>query len=110
MFELRIEDGAAAGLPADRALAAHRIAQEATINALRHAGARRIALRVALEDAALLVEVADDGRGLPADWLRPGHYGIRGMRERAEAMGGGVEIDSGHGVRVRARLPLETRP
>ncbi|MBS7456614.1 ATP-binding protein [Coralloluteibacterium stylophorae] len=111
VFELCVEEGSAADLPAERALAAHRIVQEAAINALRHAGARRIALRVTVEDAALLVEIVDDGRGLPADWHRPGHYGIRGMRERAEALGGGVEIESGHrGVRVRARLPLQARP
>lgn len=90
-------------------LAAYRIVQEAVTNALRHAQADRIAIAFGVVDGTLQVEVRDDGRGLGADWLRPGHYGVRGMRERARALGGEVEIGNLErgGVRVRARLPLE---
>jgi signal transduction histidine kinase len=52
--------------------------------------------------------VADDGRGFdPADNF-PGHLGLQSMRERAEAIGGVLELDSapGLGMRVRTRLPL----
>ncbi|MFC4821442.1 ATP-binding protein [Dokdonella ginsengisoli] len=90
-------------------LAAYRIVQEAVTNALRHAQAGRIAIAVDVADGALRIAVSDDGRGLAADWQRPGHYGVRGMRERARALGGDVTIgnlDEG-GVRVSARLPLE---
>lgn len=90
-------------------LAAYRIVQEAVTNALRHAQAGRIGIAVDVADGALRVEVSDDGRGLAADWRRPGHYGVRGMHERARALGGEVSIgnlDEG-GVRVCARLPLE---
>lgn len=90
-------------------LAAYRIVQEAVTNALRHAQAGRVAIAVAVDGGDLRIEVRDDGRGLPADWQRPGHYGVRGMRERARALGGDVTIgnlDEG-GVRVCARLPLE---
>lgn len=90
-------------------LAAYRIVQEAVTNALRHAQAGRIDIAVGSTADALVVEVRDDGRGLPPDWQRPGHYGVRGMRERARALGGEVDIgniESG-GVRVVARLPME---
>jgi two-component system sensor histidine kinase UhpB len=91
------------------ALAAYRIVQEATTNALRHAQATRISIELGVEASALRVSISDDGRGLAPDWQRPGHYGIRGMRERARALGGDIGIDNqtGGGVRVSASLPLE---
>jgi two-component system sensor histidine kinase UhpB len=98
-----------AGLGESYALAAYRIVQEATTNALRHAQAQRIEIALDSDARALHIEVRDDGRGLAPDWQRPGHYGVRGMRERARTLGGDVEIDNieSGGVRVRARLPLE---
>lgn len=101
-------------LPADAlgtsyALAAYRIVQEAVTNACRHAGARRIDIVIDHAEKSLRVQVCDDGRGLAADWQRPGHFGVRGMRERAEALGGSVVVENRaeNGVRVRAVLPLE---
>jgi two-component system sensor histidine kinase UhpB len=87
---------------------AYRIVQEALINALRHARASRIDVALDVEPNALVVRVADNGLGLPADWDQPGHYGVRGMRERAAALGGTFELDRGDeaGTRVLARLPL----
>jgi two-component system sensor histidine kinase UhpB len=90
-------------------LAAYRILQEAVTNALRHASANRIAIRIDSDQNALVLDVADDGRGLAQDWQRRGHFGVRGMQERARALGGEVAIqnrDEG-GTRVTARLPLE---
>jgi two-component system sensor histidine kinase UhpB len=91
------------------ALAAYRIVQEATTNALRHAQAQRVEIALDVEDGILQIRVGDDGRGLAPDWQRPGHYGVRGMRERARALGGDVRIDNlaTGGVCVSARLPLE---
>ncbi len=100
-------------LPADLgesyALAAYRIVQEAVTNALRHAQARRIDIELGSDPHALHIEVRDDGRGLPPDWQRPGHYGIRGMRERARALGGDVVVENitTGGVRTHAQLPLK---
>jgi two-component system sensor histidine kinase UhpB len=54
------------------------------------------------------VEVADDGIGLPQEWTRPGHFGLRGLSERVERLGGAFSVAnrSPHGVAVRADIPL----
>jgi two-component system, NarL family, sensor histidine kinase UhpB len=106
-----------ADLPAERALAAYRVVQEALNNALRHAAATQIRIELALQAGAsgrqLSICVIDDGRGLPADWQRAGHYGLRGLRERVRSLGGemtvlnrGVPGEAEHGVVVAATLPL----
>lgn len=86
----------------------YRIVQESLNNAFRHSGGRQVGISVAGTDKELSVVVEDDGRGLPGDWTRPGHYGVRGMRERARALGGDFAIaasDAG-GTRIEVRLPL----
>jgi two-component system sensor histidine kinase UhpB len=93
-------------LPPDVELAVYRIAQEGVSNALRHAGARRIDLRLLQAGEGLLLEIVDDGRGLaPGDAEGPG---IRGMRERALSIGARLDIESaaGTGVTVRLVVPL----
>jgi two-component system sensor histidine kinase UhpB len=87
-------------------LAIYRIVQEALTNVARHADARRIDLAVALDDGQLTVSVADDGVGLQASTTEGA--GMRGMRERALAIGGTLVIESGPpgGVRVALDLPL----
>jgi signal transduction histidine kinase len=90
-------------LPAALELAAYRIVQEALTNVARHAGAGRATVRLVVDDQ-LTIEVTDDGRGGEA----PAGNGIRGMRERAAALGGTVEAGPGPdgGFRVVAHLPL----
>ncbi|MEP7041934.1 MAG: ATP-binding protein [Dokdonella sp.] len=97
------------GLGETYALAAYRIVQEATTNVLRHAQAQRVEITLDVVGDSLRITISDDGRGLAPDWQRPGHYGVRGMRERARALGGDVDIDNlaQGGVCVAARLPLE---
>ena len=87
---------------------AYRIVQEALINALRHAAPSRIDVSVATGSDQLIVRVDDNGVGLPPSWDQPGHYGVRGMRERAAALGGTFELCAGRdgGTQVVARLPL----
>jgi two-component system sensor histidine kinase UhpB len=89
--------------------AAYRIVQEAVNNALRHAAATQIRIQLQLDGVDLLIRVTDNGRGLPPDWRRPGHYGVLGMRERAVALGGSLELlkPEGGGVTVLARVPLQ---
>ncbi|MGV7210274.1 triple tyrosine motif-containing protein [Oxalobacteraceae bacterium A2-2] len=76
------------------------ICREAVWNALLHAQARAISVSLALRDGRLLLAVADDGRGMPPEVMRTGtaagHWGIRGMRERAAAIGR-LELASGPG-------------
>jgi two-component system, NarL family, sensor histidine kinase UhpB len=87
---------------------AYRIVQEALVNALRHASASRIEVSVRIEADRLVVRVDDNGVGVPAGWDQPGHYGVRGMRERAAALQGSFELGAGHdgGTQVIARLPV----
>jgi two-component system sensor histidine kinase UhpB len=84
-----------ASLPAsldalDNALATalYRIVQEAVNNALRHAQAQRINVRVSQLDQVLELEVVDNGIGRVTEFQTKGHFGLSGMRERAQALGG----------------------
>ena len=81
-----------------------RIAQEAVVNAERHSGASEVSVRV--EEG--VIEVHDDGIGLTSAARLDGHYGLVGMRERAEAIGGSLEIESvpGFGTTVRCRVVM----
>src|SRR4051794_14460454 len=82
-----------------------RIAQEALHNAVRHAGASHIAIRI---DDGLVLEVADDGSGFdPSDpELRARHLGLTSMEERARRLGGRLDVDSGEGgTAVRLEVP-----
>ena len=95
-------------LPAAVELAAFRIIQEAITNIVRHSGARHADVRLGYGADMLTVEVADDGSGnAPVDALEEGS-GIRGMRERAVALGGTLAMDASPsgGTRVAAALPL----
>jgi signal transduction histidine kinase len=100
-------------LAADVETACFRIAQEAVTNVLRHAGASRIGIELALRDPQLELLVEDDGAGfdVAAAQRRAGEnagLGMIGMQERAALMGGRIDWESapGRGTRVRARIPL----
>jgi signal transduction histidine kinase len=98
-------------LPAVTDLAAFRIIQEALTNTVRHAGPATATVSVRYEDADLGIEITDTGRG-SAGGNGNGNggtgHGLRGMRERAAAAGGTIEIGPGPagGFRVAARFPL----
>jgi signal transduction histidine kinase len=89
------------------------IAREALRNAVLHAQARAIAVTLGYGRRALTVSIADDGRGIDAEVAsagqRPGHWGLVGMRERAERIGGLLVIDSqpGQGTTVRLAVPAK---
>jgi PAS domain S-box-containing protein len=91
-------------LPEQVEVGAYYVVAEALANVHKHAGARRVVVRATVDNAALLVEVVDDGAG-GAD---PEGGGLRGLLDRVEALGGTLEIESpaGEGTRVVARLPL----
>ena len=105
--EVQLEvSGDVAGLPGAVQAAGYRIVQEALTNALRHAGARHVRVRVARENGAVRVEVADDGGGAVPNGSGGGS-GVPGMRERAAALGGTLEAGPAPdgGWRVLAELP-----
>ncbi|MDT8910360.1 histidine kinase [Amycolatopsis sp. PS_44_ISF1] len=104
---LRVElHGEAGELPAPVDGAAYRILQESLTNVVRHAeGAGRVDVRLQRRRGTLALAVRDDGRGTVGP--TPGH-GLRGMSERATALGGTVEAGfTGDGFEVRAELPVE---
>jgi signal transduction histidine kinase len=74
-----------------------RIAQEALGNALRHSGAGHVSLALEVRNSHARLSVADDGEGFEVGPARSRHLGLTSMRERAEALGGRLEIDSGAG-------------
>lgn len=102
--------GALPALPAAVEVAAHRIAVEAATNAVRHARATRVEVRLAVDGPHLRVEVVDDGAGLRPD-ATPG-VGLASMRERAHEVGGRFEVApaAGGGTVVRAHLPVPVAP
>ena len=92
-------------LPAAVEVAGYRIAQEALTNVVRHSGARSCRLTLALESGFLRLEVLDDGAGLNGD--SPAGVGLLSMRERAEELGGSLDLQpaAGGGTRLTALLP-----
>jgi two-component system sensor histidine kinase UhpB len=89
-------------------LAAYRVAQEGLVNAVRHARAQQVAIDVSCTNERMIVSVSDDGVGLPENWSRPGHFGLRGLAERVEHLGGSLLVRNRepHGACVRAEIPL----
>ena len=102
---LRLPEPELPALPAAVEVAAYRILTEAVSNVARHAGSRRCQASVTVAGENLLLEVDDDGTGMPEGW-RAG-VGITAMRERAAELGGRLAIEARvpHGTRVTARLP-----
>lgn len=96
-------------LPVEPARAAYRVAQEALTNALRHSGGTRVQVRAEADPTSLQLTVEDNGQGLPEDWARRGHYGLRGLRERVATLGGRLSMQrrAEGGTRVQAWLPLQ---
>jgi signal transduction histidine kinase len=94
-----VADGTANGGDPERDLAVLRIVHEALYNALRHARAEHIRVRLTAER----VEVADDGMGFDPDRaeLRSRHLGLTSMEERARELGGRIEIHSAPGAGTR---------
>jgi signal transduction histidine kinase len=84
--------------------------QEALNNALRHAKAQRVQVRLQFQDAATRVEICDDGLGFdPTVAGEGGGFGLRGMRERAQRIGGSLQIESapGKGTKVSILVPTK---
>lgn len=97
--------------PVNVETALYRIIQEALTNAGRHARPTSIRIDIREQDDQLCCEVADDGAGFDvAGAVVGGGLGLKGMRERLEAVNGRLQIDSrpGAGTRLRVRLPMDS--
>lgn len=95
-------------LGASAALAIYRVVQEGLLNALRHSQASKVDVELQSTTDRLVVTITDDGVGLPGDWQKPGHFGLRGLAERVENLGGKLSVSNHepHGVRLQGEIPL----
>ena len=84
-----------------------RVAQEALNNVVKHAHATRVDLRLQVSEAAVALEIADNGMGFAPEFDGAGGFGLAGMRQRIERLGGTLRIESspGNGTRVQAEVP-----
>ena len=95
-------DGSATEMPADVKVALYRIAQEALNNAAKHAGAKQVWVSLHCTPQRAILAVRDDGVGFEPDQVASNNLGLRIMRERAEAIGATLTVDSetGEGTEV----------
>ncbi len=107
-LELVVDEKFPASLSGGAGIEVVRVVQEALTNIRRHSGARRATVTIGAAGAEMWIEVEDDGRGFGAG-NSPG-MGLTGMRERALAIGGELEVESEEnvGTRVRLRVVLPT--
>jgi signal transduction histidine kinase len=95
-------------LPPDVKVALYRIAQEALNNVAKHAGASQATVSLRCQPKQVELHVSDDGRGFDPEGISPESLGLGIMRERAEAIGAALEIESqiGQGTRVVVLWPV----
>jgi two-component system sensor histidine kinase UhpB len=108
VLELRTS-GDLGAVPDELAIALYRVAQESLTNVVKHARATRCAVALTACENELSLEVEDDGKGITeTELIRADRYGVRGMRERVESLGGRIVFAKAKlgGLAVRASLPL----
>jgi len=91
-------------LDEDLEIGLYRIAQEALVNAVRHARARHVVLTLTIDADGVHLRVRDDGRGFALDRAAPGGLGIASMEQRALALRGALRIESAPGAGTTVRL------
>jgi len=105
-LDIRLSLAAEPDLPAKTKQALALISREALNNVVKHAGAHRVDLVLTVAAAEIVLIIADDGRGFDPAVVRPGHFGMQSIRERAAAVGGTLEFLSEHGVGTRVRVRI----
>jgi len=90
----------------------YRIAQQAVVNAMRHAAARRVVIRLAPSEGGVRLRVEDDGTGFEPTEVPSDRFGLLGMRERARLLGGTLTVESGPdaGTAIEVVVPTIVRP
>lgn len=103
-----VKSGIAEKLSPDAQLALFRVLQEALSNAVRHAQAKNVEVKLLFDSGRAHLSVRDDGNGFDLKQDRPGHYGLLNMGERAARIGGELIVDSspGHGTQITLSVPL----
>ena len=99
-------------LPPATSLHARRALAEMLANVAQHAEATTVNVELRLAEGCLVIKVTDDGVGFAMEpAVRPGHYGLIGLQERAQITGGHFSIESApeSGTIARLRLPLEQK-
>ena len=114
-IRLELEEGTIRRCSPEIELAAYRITQEALHNAIQHAQAQNIVVRLHCDAEALTLTVADDGVGFvlpprPDLLTKDDHFGLVGMQERATRLGGTLQIDSTPGYGTQITVHLLDRP
>ncbi len=102
-LDVSIDVSPAVRVDEERSAAFVRATQEIVTNTIRHADARELWISVTADARGTVLEARDDGRGAPDPVLG---NGLRGLRERFQALGGELAIDGGDGFRVIARVPV----
>jgi len=102
------QSGSPRKLAPDLQLAIFRVVQECVSNAVKHAEAAHVVVKLAWEPGRLLLTVKDDGKGFTPSSSPAGHYGLRNMQERTGRFGGQLVIDSapGQGALISLSLPV----
>jgi signal transduction histidine kinase len=95
-------------------LALYRMAQEALNNVVRHSGAGHADLHIAFGEQEITLEVSDNGIGfemprIPTDFALSGHFGLLGIRERADLIGAHLEVESSPGIGTRLKIRIKKR-
>ena len=104
-------DGVDAKLSPAVAGGLYRVAQQAVVNATRHARARQITLRVTRSESEIHLRVEDDGTGFEPTDVPGDRFGLVGMRERARLLGGSLTVESAPdaGTAIEVRVPIDVR-
>ncbi|MGA2179230.1 MAG: sensor histidine kinase [Verrucomicrobiota bacterium] len=107
-IDCQVVEGADA-LPPAVAEVLWRVVQEGLTNIEKHAHAHRVQVNLTLSPKEVILRVSDDGAGLPRGAEdKPGHYGLRGLRERVEGLGGAFTVAAvgANGTVIEARIPV----
>ena len=104
-------------LPADLEIACYRVVQEALTNVVRHARARQVRVEFRQQEEEVQLVIRDDGVGFDLEAVQRGaasgaSFGVLGMEERVELLGGQIEFQSNpeHGTDIQVRFPLSSQP
>jgi two-component system sensor histidine kinase UhpB len=99
------------GIPGEVALCLYRVTQEALNNVIRHSEARRVEVTLRREEAHLILQVTDDGRGMRSSPAQGTRLGLQSVAERVASVGGLLTVEStpGAGTTVRVAVPLDER-